>query len=78
MDGILKFGEPQARKYRDALEYLFDLIADNPRLGTRIDYADTSRRFHHGRHVIVYSIDLEERITIERVFHDAMDIDRLL
>ena len=69
---------PQAQKYRDALEYVFELIADNPRLGTKIDYADNYRRFHHGRHVIVYSIDQANLITIERVFHDAMDIDRNL
>jgi len=40
---------PQAQKYRDALE----LIADNSRLGTKIDYTDTDRGFHHGRHVII-------------------------
>lgn len=78
MDGILKFGVPQAQKYKDALEYIFELIADNPRLGSRIDYADTYRRFHHGRHVIVYSIDPDNSITIQRVFHDAMDVDRYL
>ena len=78
LDGILKFGVRQAQKYRDALDYVFELIADNPRLGRRIDYSDTYRRFHHGRHVIVYSIGSDNQITIERVFHDAMDIDRYL
>ena len=28
---------PQAQKYRDALEYVFELIADNPRLGIGFD-----------------------------------------
>jgi len=28
--------------------------------------------------VIVYSIDQADLITIERVFHDAMDVDRYL
>ena len=78
LDGILKFGVPQAQRYREALEYVFELIADNPRLGRRIDYSDTYRRFHHGRHIIVYSIDHDDQITIERVFHDAMDVDRYL
>jgi len=44
---------PQAQKYSDALEYMLELIADNQRLGTKIDYADNYLRFHHGRHVIV-------------------------
>lgn len=78
LDGLLKFGLPQAERYRDALHYIFDLLADNPRLGTKIDYSDVYRRFHHGRHVIVYSIDANDQITIERVFHDAQDVDRYL
>ncbi|MEL6660765.1 MAG: hypothetical protein AAFR36_30145, partial [Bacteroidota bacterium] len=28
LDGILKLGVPQAQKYRDAIEYVFELIAD--------------------------------------------------
>ena len=78
LDGIRKFGVPQAQRYREALEYVFELIVDNPRLGRRIAGRDTRRRFHHGRHVIIYSIEEDGSILIERVFHDAMDIDRYL
>lgn len=78
LDGILKFGVPQAQRYREALEYVFQLIVDNPRLGKRIAGRDSRRKFHHGRHVIIYRIEDDGDILIERVFHDAMDIDRHL
>ncbi|MEL6120176.1 MAG: type II toxin-antitoxin system RelE/ParE family toxin [Pseudomonadota bacterium] len=78
LDGILKFGVPQAQRYREALEYVFELIVDNPRLGKRIAGRDSRRKFHHGRHVIIYCIEDGGDILIERVFHDAMDIDRHL
>lgn len=78
LDGILKFGVPQAQRYREAIEYVFELIADSPRLGRKVSGRDTRRRFHHGRHIIVYSIGAKDQITIERVFHDAMDVDRYL
>ncbi|MEM9716004.1 MAG: type II toxin-antitoxin system RelE/ParE family toxin [Pseudomonadota bacterium] len=75
--GFLTFGLRQADRYHDGLEYVFELIADNPRLGRKIGGSDTHRQFHHGRHIIVYSAE-DESVLIERVFHDAMDIDRYL
>lgn len=76
--GFLAFGLRQADRYHDGLEYVFELIVDNPRLGRAIGYSDTYRLFHHGRHIIVYSIGPDNQITIERVFHDAMDVERFL
>lgn len=76
--GIATFGVRQAERYRDALEYVFQLIADNPRLGRKVDDDDAVRRFHHGRHVIIYRIESDELIIVSRLFHDAMDIDQLL
>jgi len=73
LDGIQKFDVRQAQRYREALEYVFELIVDTPRLGRRVHGQDARRSFHHGRHIIIYSIE-DDGILIERVFHDAMDI----
>jgi len=78
IDGIGKFGVAQAEGYQQGLARIFELLAGNPRLGRRIERRDGYRRFHHGRHVIVYSIDDEDDIRIERILHDAMDVDRYL
>jgi toxin ParE1/3/4 len=53
--GFETFGRAQAEEYRDELRRCFQLLADNPRLGRKVDeIAPGARRHEHARHVIFY------------------------
>ncbi|MEO1322833.1 MAG: type II toxin-antitoxin system RelE/ParE family toxin [Pseudomonadota bacterium] len=56
---LLNFGPDQARKYHAGLEYSFELLADNPRLGQEVrrsDRAGEFRRYIYKSHYVFYEI----------------------
>ena len=62
------FGERQADKYLQELERVFELIAENPRMGRLHD--TRTRKVVHGRHVIFYRL-VGEVVVIGRILHGA-------
>lgn len=53
--GYEQFGERQAEAYAAALEHVFQLLAENPRMGREaMAVAPGVRRHEHGSHVILY------------------------
>ncbi len=58
------FGEDQAREYLDGLEYSFDLLTDNPKLGRRWD--GKGRRYIYKSHFVYYRL-LKDEILITRI-----------
>lgn len=72
---IETFGQQQARKYHQALERTFELLADMPQMGPEDAHFEGCRRFLHGRHVILYHLE-EDQIVIVRLLHVAMDQGR--
>ena len=81
LTGIVAFtlrtwGEAQATDYLNQLEWCFQALADNPRLGRPCHYIRPGlRRFEHGRHVVFYRFDAEG-ILISRILHERMLPDR--
>lgn len=64
----LTFGEKQADKYMYELDAVFEMIADNPRIGR--PYSGETRQLVHGRHIILYRIT-KTHISIGRIFHGS-------
>ena len=60
------FGNAQAREYLDGLEYSFELLTDNPKLGRLWD--GKGRRYIYKSHLIHYRI-IKEEILITRIRH---------
>ena len=53
--GYEQFGSKQAEVYAAGLEHVFQLLADNPRLGREAEtIARGVRRHEHGSHIILY------------------------
>ena len=70
-EGILTFGEHQARKYQESLHRVLDLLGELPALGRRSERsASGEHRFLHRSHVIYYRIDATG-IVVQRVIHSA-------
>jgi toxin ParE1/3/4 len=66
-----------AQKFVKELMQKFDLLAENPKMGTlRQTYIVGMRSFPYKRYVIFY-FPTENGIEIYRVIHDARDIDDL-
>jgi toxin ParE1/3/4 len=66
-----------AQKLVKELMQKFELLAQNPKLGTLKDkYVINMRSFPHKNYVIFY-FPIENGIEIYRVIHGAMDIDDL-
>lgn len=69
------WGEAQASKYLHELYGVFNLIADNPKLGrARPQLSEGLRSFVHGSHVVFYMLWLGE-LAIVRVLHSSRDVD---
>ena len=68
--GVHRFGEAQADRYLDGLFYLFDLLTDNPRLGTAFGLA--IRRINYKSHVVYYEPS-DDEIVIAEVRAGRMD-----
>jgi len=58
------FGEGQAQEYLEGLDYSFELLTDNPRLGRVWD--GKGRRYIYKSHFVYYRI-LKEEILITRI-----------
>lgn len=53
--GYQQFGIRQAEAYAAAMEHVFQLLAENPRMGRQADtIRPRVRRHEHGSHVILY------------------------
>ncbi len=53
--GYEQFGSKQAEAYAADLEHVFQLLADNPRMGREAKTISAGvRRHEHGSHVILY------------------------
>lgn len=71
--GIETFGMKQARAYHDALFNVFDLIADNPRMGReRLELTPAVRVHPFRSHIILYKIE-DADVLIIRVRHAHED-----
>lgn len=71
-----RFGLKQARRYREELSTCFDQLAENPKLGRRVEQLSTGlRRYEHRSHVIFYQ-RTGAHILIVRVLHYRMDVTR--
>ena len=72
------FGEAKADAYLLSLEEYFVMLADNPRLGRRVDHIREGYfRFEHQSHSIFYT-QRESGILIVRILHSRMDAERQL
>ena len=58
------FGEGQAEEYLGGLDYSFDLLTDNPKLGRAID--EKRRRYVYKSHLVYYRI-INNEIMITRI-----------
>ena len=66
------WGEDQAVRYIDNLEYCCNLLADNPQLGRACNHIRPGlRRMECGRHVVFYRIE-EDGIVVSRILHQRM------
>jgi len=59
-----EFGDLQAELYLGGLDYTFDLLTDQPRMGKSI--SNSRFRYHYKEHYIFYSLE-EEIITILQI-----------
>ena len=74
--GYEQFGERQAEVYAAELEYIFQLLADNPRMGREAEtIAHGVRRHEHGSHIILYEV-ISGGVLILAIVH-ASSIKRL-
>jgi toxin ParE1/3/4 len=68
-----QWGEAKADSYLDELEESFNLIAENPYIGTaNNDIRKGYRQYHANRHIIFYVIN-NETINIIRVLYDQVN-----
>ena len=58
------FGESQAHEYLEGLDYSFDLLTDNPKLGRLWD--GKGRRYVYKSHLVYYRI-VKKEIAITRI-----------
>ncbi len=52
---VEKFGETQAELYLGGLDYTFDLLSDNPRLGKAI--GSKRHRYRYREHYVFYKVE---------------------
>ncbi len=71
------WGEPQADRYYRDIIATFDLLATGARDGRRADVRAGYLKYPVGRHM-VYFTSSDSRITVIRVLHQRMDVDRHL
>ena len=68
-----KWGEAQADKYFDELEYGIKTIGHNPAIGKNCDaIREGYRSFQINRHIVYYKVK-SSTIHIVRVLHERMD-----
>ena len=73
---LIEWSESQAEKYYEVLIAAFEQIASNPSLGKNYDEVIVDlKAFLVAKHIILYRLISEEKIQIERILHQSMDID---
>jgi plasmid stabilization system protein ParE len=71
-------GRQQRLKYQTTLLDAMQTLARYPQLGrSRHTFAPHVRSHHVGEHVILYGID-DVRLTVLRILHQRMDVERAL
>lgn len=69
------FGLTQAKHYHEELSRIFELLAQDPEMGTECPWiCQGIRRFQYKKHGI-YLLKQEGKIIISSVIHQSMDID---
>jgi toxin ParE1/3/4 len=69
--GYEQFGEKQAEAYAAELEHVFQLLADNPRMGREAEtIARGDRRHEHRSHIILYE-QAPTGVLILAIVHDS-------
>lgn len=72
--GASLFGVPQAKAYHAALNRVFSLIADNPKIAREREELSPPLRIHpFGSHIIIYKIEDDGDVLIIRVRHAHED-----
>ena len=75
---VEQFGVERAILYLDAIEQVFRRLLDHSRIGSlRDDIGEAVLSYPVGEHRIFYLL-LPDRISVVRVLHKAMDVDRHL
>jgi toxin ParE1/3/4 len=68
--GYEHFGEAQAEAYAERLHHIFQLLAENPRMGRAASVIGKDvRRHEHGAHIVLYRPS-REGVSILRVVHN--------
>ena len=76
--GYEELGYSQAERYYTELVETFQLLANAPHIcPERSEFVPPVRIHHHGRHLIVYTVE-NDHILIVRVLHDRVDLNRQL
>lgn len=72
------WGFEQRKEYLSRLDQSFHLISENVGIGKKCDYIREGYFSHPvGRHLVFYCIE-EEIVTIVRILHQSMDVERQL
>jgi len=73
-----KWTKSQANKYYKNLFKDISLICKNPDIGKRIEFVKPKHRiFKSKSHLIIYKLD-NQKIWIDRILHERMDIENKL
>jgi toxin ParE1/3/4 len=68
--GYEQFGVAQAEAYAERLHHVFQLLAENPRMGRAASViASGIRRHEHGAHIVLYKPS-RDGVTILRIVHN--------
>lgn len=70
---VENFGEPQAELYLGGLDYSFDLLIDNPRIGKTIGAA--RYRYRYKEHYVFYKLT-PKQITILQIRSITMELPK--
>ncbi|CAN5476676.1 type II toxin-antitoxin system RelE/ParE family toxin [soil metagenome] len=72
-----RWGSDQRSNYKARILEIFTALARNPEMGIeRSEISQGLRSFPFERHLVLYRIDLEHRLIIERVIHQNRDLER--
>lgn len=78
MYSIEHWGEPQARRYVDALESACRLLSVRPRIGRKLQpFANEWFRWEHESHIILYRV-IADGIVVQRIVHQRRALEKLL
>lgn len=74
IEGVERFGTHHAQAYRNSLERTFVLLGDNPRIARlRMEVVPPVRAFPHPPFLIIYDIEEDGTVLIQRIRHGRSD-----